>query len=201
MEYTGALGRGKADNRKVMSRAFVDEDASASNETEAPELKIPVPPGSRNYLTAEGAEALSRELHELTGEKRPAAQAALAAATAPGSAPDADEIAALRKRLGTIDRRIAYLDAMAALAEVVSPPPEEGRDRVKFGAFVRVRDADGSEREYRIVGIDEADPDCGRIGWPSPVARALIGKRAGDRASVKLPAGVRELVVLSIKYA
>jgi len=194
-----------------MSRAFVNEDASSANEAEAPELKIPVPPGSRNYLTPEGADALSRELHELTGTERPAAQSALAAATAAGSTPDPDELAALRSRLGAADRRIAYLDAMAALAEVIGPPPE-GEDRVKFGAWVRVREPGQAgrwepgqarpdvEREYRIVGIDEADPDRGRIGWPSPVARALMGKRAGDRAQVKLPGGARELLVLSIRY-
>jgi transcription elongation factor GreB len=182
-----------------MSRAFVDEDASSSNEAEAPELKIPVPPGSRNYLTPEGADALSRELHSLTGGERPRLQAELAARTGSNSTPDADEIAAIRKRLGEVDRRIAYLDAMASLAEVVQPPPE-GSDRVKFGAFVRVREADGSEREYRIVGIDEAEPERGLIGWPSPVARALMGRRSGDRTTVKLPGGTRELVVLSVGY-
>jgi transcription elongation factor GreB len=191
-----------------MSRAFVDEDASASNEAEAPEIKIPIPPGSRNYLTPEGAEALSRELHELTAEARPRAQAELAALTGPGSSADPDALAAIRRRLGSIDRRTAYLDAMAGLAEVMPPPPEEGRDRVKFGARVRVREAGGQgwgaaggeEKEYRIVGIDEADPERGLIGWPSPVARALMGRRAGDKAKVKLPAGSRELLVLSVEY-
>jgi len=188
-----------------MSRAFVNEDSSASNEAEAPEIKIPVPPGSRNYLTPAGAESLARELHELTAEERPRAQAALAALTAAGAGPDPDELAAAKRRAGSIDRRIAYLDAMSGLAEVVARPPEGARDRVKFGAAVRVREASGfgpagPEIAYRIVGIDEAEPEEGRIGWPSPVARALIGKRVGDRALVKLPEGGRELVVVAIEY-
>ena len=182
-----------------MSRAFVSEDAPAADAAEAPELKIPVPPGSRNYLTAEGADALSRELHELTATERPRLQAELAARTGPGAVPDPDEMAGIRKRLGAVDRRIAYLDAMASLAEVVPSPPA-GTERVTFGASVRVREPDGAEREYRIVGIDEADPDQGRIGWPSPVARALMGRRPGDRATVKLPGGARELLILSIRY-
>lgn len=204
-----------------MSRAFVDEDASSSREDEAPEIKIPVPPGSRNYLTKAGAEALSRELHELTGTERPRAQSRLAALTSPGASPAPDELAEARARAAAVDRRIAYLDAMAGLAEVVPPPPEGARDRVKFGALVRVRELPGGrggrgsaggpapldgrgqggrEIEYRIVGIDEADPDRGLIGWPSPVARALVGKRAGERAKVKLPSGELELLVLDIGY-
>jgi transcription elongation factor GreB len=149
----------------LMSRAFVDEDASASNEAEAPEIKIPIPPGSRNYLTPEGAEALSAELHALTADERPRLLSALAGG---GQAPDRDETGALRRRLGELDRRIAYLYAMSSLAEVQRPPPPELRDRVKFGAAVRVRGEGGSEEEYRIVGVDEADPERGLIGWPSP---------------------------------
>ena len=183
-----------------MSRAFVDEDASASNETEAPELKIPIPPGSRNYLTPEGAQALSRELHELTANERPRLQAELAAIGSSGKLPDPDEVAALRRRIGEVDRRIAYLDTMAGLAEVVPPPPPEGRDRVKFGARVRVRDSRGAEKEYQIVGVDEADPERGLLGWPSPVARALMGRRVGDRTLVKLPAGAQELIVVAVDY-
>ena len=187
-----------------MSRAFVNEDAAASSESEAPEIKIPVPPGSRNYLTPAGAEALSRELHALTAEERPRAQAELAALTQSGAVPDPDELAALRRRLGEIDRRVAYLDAMAGLAEVVQPPPETGRDRVKFGAWVRAREVRGfgfgAEREYRIVGIDEAEPERGLIGWPSPVARALMGRRPGERARVRLPSGEIELEVVAVEY-
>lgn len=183
-----------------MSRAFVDEDAPGADGIESFALKIPVPPGSRNYLTPEGADALSRELHELTETALPRAAAELAARTAPGTGPDFDALETLRKRLGGIERRIAYLDAMASLAEVV-PPPAEGTDRVKFGARVRVREEGGSEREYRIVGIDEAQPERGWIGWPSPVARSLMGRRTGDVVTVKLPQGEKRLTVVAVGYA
>jgi transcription elongation factor GreB len=183
-----------------MSRAFVDEDASASNEAEAPELKIPIPPGSRNYLTPEGAEALSRELHDLTGTERPRIIAMLASLGHSVDAPDPDEIAGLRRRLGEMDRRIAYLYAMSSLAEVQLPPSPEGRGRVKFGAYVRVRDEDGLETEYRIVGVDEAAPQRDLIGWPSPVARALMGKQVGEKAIVKLPSGQRTIAVVTVEY-
>ena len=183
-----------------MSRAFVDEDASSSREVELPEIKIPIPPGSRNHLTPEGAEALSRELHELTGVERPRLMAGLAASGDETSASGGDEKAVARKRLAEVDRRIAYLYAMSSLAEVHTPPPPDARDRVKFGASVEVRDGEGETRSYRIVGVDEADPERGSIGWASPVARALIGKRVGDRATVNLPAGEEVLLIVAIGY-
>ena len=183
-----------------MSRAFVDEDASASNEAEAPEIKIPIPAGSRNYLTPEGAEALSRELHELTGQERPRILAELASLAAASATSDPDKVGRLRHGLGEVDRRIAYLYAMSSLAEVQRVPPPEGRDRVKFGAWVRIRYDSGAELEYRIVGIDEADPAIGKIGWASPVARSLMGRRVGEIVTVDLPAGSRELRIVALDY-
>ena len=177
-----------------MSRAFVDEDASDSGQTAVPELKIPIPPGSRNYLTPQGAQALSAELHLLTASDRPQLLSLLA------SDAGSEEVTLARRRLEETDRRIAYLYTMSSLAEVQSPPPPEGRDRVKFGAAVRVIDEDGRERSYRIVGVDEADPDSGLIGWPSPVARALMGKRVGEQALVKLPSGQESLTILALDY-
>ncbi|HUX36576.1 MAG TPA: GreA/GreB family elongation factor [Rectinemataceae bacterium] len=183
-----------------MSRAFVDEDASADREAEAPELKIPIPPGSRNYLTPEGAGALSRELHDLTGEERPRLLAEMGASAASEASPDKDVVGKLRRRLGEVDRRIAYLYAMSSIAEPMEAPPPEGRDRVKFGAWVRVRNAAGLEVEYRIVGVDEAEPGRGWIGWASPVARALMGRKVGDEARVGLPSGEESLRILAIEY-
>ena len=195
-----------------MSRAFVDEDDSTAGESEAPEIKIPIPQGSRNYLTPEGAERLSRELHELVQETRPR----ILAEVARMAGADKDELAALRRSLGLVERRVEYLSMMSSLAEVI-PPPEGGYDRVKFGARIRVREAPGggaaeagegprgrpgaagAESEYRIVGVDEAEPERGLIGWTSPVARALMGKRPGEVALVRLPAGERRLEILAVE--
>lgn len=187
-----------------MSRAFVNDDAPDARGDEAPEIKIPVPPGSRNYLTAEGAAALSAELSKLETEGRPGLAAELERAAARGAAED--ELSALRRAIARMGRRIEYLSRMAALAEVVEPPAG-GYERVAFGATVAVRPASppgaaiagGGRLSYRIVGVDEADPGRGLIGWPSPVARALMGKRVGDTAIVKLPEGEERLLVVSIE--
>lgn len=173
-----------------MSRAFVDDDAADSRGDEAPEIKIPIPPGSRNYVTPEGAAALANELRSLELEEWPRLQAELDRAVAGGT--DADALSALRKKKARLERRIEYLSRMAAMTDVVEAPPG-GYDRVRFGARVLVREGAGPARQYRIVGVDEADPERGLLGWTSPVARALMGKALGDLARAMLPD--REIVL------
>lgn len=178
-----------------MSRAFVNEDAADANLDDAPELKIPIPSGSRNYLTPEGAAALVDELSQLETVEKPGLLAEIEVASR-GDA-GADRLSSLRYALAKVNRRLQYLSQMSALAETVGPP-EGGYQRVSFGASVLTRDATGQERRYRIVGVDEADPDRLWLGWPSPIARALIGKRVGDRVHIRLPGSELRLSILEI---
>ncbi len=187
-----------------MSRAFVDEDSGGDETEDLHEIPLPLSPGARNYMTPEGAESLIRELADLCDTRRPKAAAALAAAegrsagaaddSARGPSPDRSE--ALRS-LMELDRRISYLLRMKSLLEVVEPPSR--RDRIVFGLAARVRDGAGVEAEYRIVGVDESDPESGRVSWASPIARALLGKRVGETAVVKLPQGEKRLEILGIQ--
>ncbi len=180
-----------------MSRAFIGDDQYDAADDEAPELKIPIPPGSRNYLTPDGAAALADELRELETERRPRLLAEIKRLGAPGYEADPDALSRARRELGRVNRRLEYLGRMASIAETVNPP-EAGYDRVRFGASVTVEEAGGAISTYRIVGVDEADPERGLVGWTSPIARALMGKRAGDEATVALPDGARGLVIVSI---
>ncbi len=177
-----------------MSRAFVDEDAS--REDEVPEIPIPLPPGSRNYVTPEGARALRAELGRLLEERSPLV-AGIARLEASSDSSDLDAAASLRRKLATADRRIEYLTRMSSLAEVVEPKGP-GAERVTFGALVRIRDSSGTEISYRIVGVDESDPERGLLSWSSPLARALMGKGPGDSAILRLPAGERVLKIVDI---
>ncbi len=181
-----------------MSRAFVGDDQYDSTDDEAPEIKIPIPPGSRNYLTPEGAARLADELSSLETIERPklASEIERLGKTNADNSPDA--LSNARRALGRVDRRIEYLSRMASLAETVEPP-EHGYDRVKFGASVTIMETDGRESTFRIVGVDEADPEHGLLGWTSPIARALIGKKPGDTALAILPAGERRLVIKSVR--
>ncbi|MCX7028137.1 MAG: GreA/GreB family elongation factor [Spirochaetes bacterium] len=173
-----------------MSRAFVDEDAGQDETEDMHEIPLPLAPGARNYMTPEGALLMNDELRRLDEVERPRASAALAAAE------PADKADYLR-RLSEIDRRVSYLGRMKSILEVVEPPA--ATDRVVFGLKARVREASGAETEYRIVGVDESDPEHGLVSWASPVARALLGRHVGDTAVVKLPQGEKRLTILEIK--
>ena len=162
-----------------MSKAFTkDDDASL------PPLvprRAPLPPGQPNYVTARGLAALREELTTLRAEH--------AAASARG---DVSQAAASAERANELEARLAT----AELVPMPSPPPAE----VRFGATVVVRSESGTERTYSIVGVDEADASAGRIAFIAPLARALIGKRAGEAAVVRAPHGEEELELVSVRY-
>ncbi|HEY6166726.1 MAG TPA: GreA/GreB family elongation factor [Verrucomicrobiae bacterium] len=103
------------------------------------------------------------------------------------------------RRLQTVDERIAQIEESLATAEIVTPPggPVE---QVRFGATVTVRDRAGSESQYRIVGIDETDIDRGWVSWRSPIARALLNARIGQRVRFRFPSGEEDLEVVGIAY-
>jgi len=82
---------------------------------------------------------------------------------------------------------------------VVAEPPADQK-KVAFGASVTIRHEDGEEDEYLIVGVDEAEPEAGRISWISPLARVLLSRRAGDIVRFQSPAGVEELTILRVHY-
>jgi transcription elongation factor GreB len=106
----------------------------------------------------------------------------------------------LRDLLATAEPggRRAELEQRIATA-VVAPPPTD-RDEIRFGARVKIRDAAGALRELQIVGVDEADPGKGLVAFVAPLARALLGHRAGDRVTVRAPGGAEELEVLAVDY-
>jgi transcription elongation factor GreB len=181
-----------------MSRAFVSESDAQFQDEELPEIKIPLPPGVANYMTPAGAQALHAELAALRGTQRPRAASALTRLSASGAVTDRDLLAAERRRLREIDRRIEYLSRMLARIEVVDPAAQAG-ERVLFGATVTVR-GEGGERVYQIVGVDEADPAAGRISWIAPLAKALLGRKAGESAVLKLPDGQQRLQIIEVEY-
>lgn len=168
-----------------MSKAFTKED-DTGDEPALPRLVSPLPPGTRNYLTREGERRLRGELNQLA-EKRPALLAA------------AQTDAEAKRQLGALDQRLAYVQDSLRSAEV-PPPPAPGDDRVRFGATVTVKEKDGTKSAYRIVGVDETDPDQNRVSWLSPIARALLNARPGQKVAFKFPSGQKELEIIRIDY-
>ena len=110
--------------------------------------------------------------------------------------PDADQT---RARLQAIDQRITQL-AHSLETATVTPPPPPPHDRVRFGATVTVQDSAGTESNYRLVGVDETDLDRGSVSWCSPIARALLNGRLGQRVRLQLPGKEEQLEIMRITY-
>jgi transcription elongation factor GreB len=180
-----------------MSRAFVSESDGLDSE-QLPEFHVLLPPGSRNYMTAEGAGRLKSELDALVSIERAAVLTTIKKLGAEGNESGAQKQAQFD--LLVLDRKIEYLSRLASTMEIVETRALN-TDTAGFGAWVTVQDTTGGQKTYRIVGAYESDPDEGTISRLSPLAKALIGKRAGDRIDVKLPEGNIELVVTSVSYA
>ena len=154
----------------------------------------------RVLLTVTGHERLSAEFHKMKTETRPAVVQDLSEARAHGDLSENAEYHAAKEKLAFVDTRIGYLEDRLTRAEVINVGETSG-DVVRFGATVKLLDFDDdSESRYQIVGEEEADLDALRISTSSPVARALMGKSQGDVIELRLPAGVRDLEIISVEY-
>jgi len=185
-----------------MSKAFTSEETEVDDDVGA-EPGVPLPAGSRNYMTPGGFARLKRELDGLVSRERPALVATVSWAAGNGDRSENGDYIYGKKRLREIDRRIRFLIGRLDAAEVVDPAAprdDDSADQAFFGATVVVRDATGATRTVSIVGVDEIDTERGYISWVSPMARALIKAREGDTVTVRTPGGVEELDVVEVRY-
>jgi transcription elongation factor GreA len=152
-------------------------------------------------ITLNGAELLRAELHKLKTVERPAVITAIAEARAQGDITENAEYEAARERQGFIEGRIIELEAKLSNAQIIDPQLLDDDDRVVFGSTVELIDTATQETmTYQIVGEDEADLKLAKISYSSPIAKALIGKSAGDVAEVRTPGGVKEFEIVDVKY-
>ncbi|HET9820828.1 MAG TPA: transcription elongation factor GreA [Burkholderiaceae bacterium] len=152
-------------------------------------------------LTVRGAEKLKAELHRLKTVERHAVIQAIAEARAQGDLSENAEYDAAKDKQGFIEGRILELESKLAAAQIIDPKALDADGRVVFGATVELEDEDsGQGVTYQIVGDDEADLKLGLISISSPIARALIGKEAGDVAEVQAPGGVRSYEIVAVRY-
>jgi transcription elongation factor GreB len=182
-----------------MSKAFTKEESEAEEEPLTAGGDS-APRGQKNYMTPSGAARLRKELHELLHELRPEVVRTVSWAASNGDRSENGDYIYGKKRLREIDRRIRFLQRRLDIAEVVDPAKQTG-DRVLFGARVTVEDEAGVQKSYRIVGIDEADPARGAVSWISPLAKALLGSRAGDVVTLRSPQGEEDLEIVSVAYS
>jgi len=149
-----------------MSKAFTKEDDEIPERVVRVRPASGLPPGALNYMTAEGARRIREALENLRSDQSAAAQ----------------------------EQSAAWQDAL--VSATIVPPRDAPPDEVLFGATVSVRRADGVVERYRIVGVDEIQLDTDAISWISPLAKALIGARVGDRGSY----GGVPLEIIEIQY-
>jgi transcription elongation factor GreA len=157
---------------------------------------------SKIPVTVTGAELMKAELHRLKSVERPAVITAIAEARAHGDISENAEYDAAREKQGFIEGRILELEAKLANAQVIDPALLEDDGRVVFGTTVELTPAEGGQASmaYQIVGEDEADIKLGKISYSSPIAKALIGKYAGDVVEVRAPGGVKEYEIVDVRY-
>jgi transcription elongation factor GreA len=156
---------------------------------------------SKFPLTVAGAEKLRAELTRLKAVDRPAVIQAIAEARAQGDLSENAEYDAAKEKQGFIEGRIADLESKLSNAQLIDPKTLDAEGRIVFGATVELEDLESGEPvTYQIVGDDEADIKLGQISVSSPIARALIGKYAGDTVDVQAPGGVRQYEVLDVLY-
>jgi transcription elongation factor GreB len=153
-----------------VSKAFTREDDN-SGEAFAPP-RAPLPQGTQNYITPEGAANIKAQLERLLEDKR--------------RNPDTAK---------SNDARIQYLQALVTSFVVVEPAPS---DVVRFGSIISVLQ-NGSPETYRIVGVDEIDLDQNHISWLSPLARALMSRRVGDHIQFRAPSGNQDVVITGLR--
>ena len=156
---------------------------------------------SKVPLTVRGAEKLRQELSELKGVARPKVIQAIAEARAHGDLKENAEYHAAREQQGFIEGRIKEIESKLSHAQVIDVRTIHADGRVVFGATVDVyEEEEDAEHTFQIVGDDEANYKEGLISVSSPIARALIGKSAGDMVEVQTPNGLRHMEIVAVRY-
>lgn len=183
-----------------MSKAFTKEGDGENSDDEDFDEPDSLPADVKNLMTPEGYAVLREELRFLLKDERPRITEIVSWAAGNGDRSENGDYLYNKKRLREIDRRIRYLTKRTESAEVVDPARQQGIEQVFFGATVTYVKEDNTEMTVKLVGVDEADLDKGKINWLSPVAKALMKRRVGDTADVRIDGRVEMIEVLEIDY-
>ncbi|MFN6936531.1 MAG: GreA/GreB family elongation factor [Tsuneonella sp.] len=156
--------------------------------------------GADNPISPAGLTALKARYDHLLGTERPAIVEIVSWAAGNGDRSENGDYLYGRKRMREIDRELGHLARRMKGARVVDPSAQPDKSRAFFGATLTLADEDDAEIVVTLIGDDEQDASEGRIGWSSPLARALRGASLGDLRTVRLPAGEKEWEIVGIDY-
>jgi transcription elongation factor GreB len=160
----------------------------------------------KRYITKKGFEKLREKFRWLLNEERPRVTREVTVAAAHGDRSENYEYKLGKKKLREIDAQLYKLKKSLEAYEVIDPATRPPTPKAFFGATVTVEDEDGQTLDYQIVGSDELTAEFEteggphRISFEAPLGRALLGKKAGDTAVVKRPAGESEYEVLEVRW-
>lgn len=150
------------------------------------------------YLTPEGAGNVRSELEHLRSVRRREVAEGLRKAAEVGGTVDNAGYDEAKREQDSVERRIANLENLLQVALII-PERTTTSEIIEVGSRVSVSDGQGKTSAYFIVGSTEADPVQGKISNESPIGRAILGKRVGDRVEVRTPSGLVNLVIVNIE--
>ncbi|MBT4385859.1 MAG: transcription elongation factor GreB [Betaproteobacteria bacterium] len=155
---------------------------------------------SKNYITPGGIKRLKNEALYLIDTERPAIVKVVHWAASNGDRSENGDYIYGKKKLREIDKRIRLLTKKLDSAVVIDPAEREQTDQVFFGATVSFQKSQKDLETVSIVGVDEADAKKNLISWISPLAKALLKSRPGDRVYLETPGGNEALDVIDVLY-
>ncbi len=148
-----------------------------------------------SYLSRDGLAKLREELEELKNVRRPEIAARISAAKENGDLTENAEYEDAKNEQAFVEGRIQSVEALIKNAILIAE--HHSTDHVQIGSTVEIESAEGRER-YTIVGSAEASPRDGRISNESPVGRALIGRRKGEKVVIAVPDGDSTYTIVGI---
>ncbi len=152
-------------------------------------------------MTVRGAELLRAELKKLKSEDRPKVIQAIAEARGHGDLKENAEYHAAKDQQGFIEARIKEIEAKLSNTQIIDVTTVDAKGKIIFGSTVDLLDVELDQQStYKIVGEDEANANEGMISFTSPIARAMIGKNAGDEVSFSAPGGEKHYEVINVRY-
>ena len=152
-------------------------------------------------MTVRGAELLREELKNLKSNDRPKVIEAIAEARGHGDLKENAEYHAAKDQQGFIEARIKEIEAKLSNTQIIDVTTVDAKGKIIFGSTVELLDVNLDQQStYKIVGEDEANANKGLISFTSPIARAMIGKNAGDEVSFSAPGGEKHYEVIKVRY-
>jgi transcription elongation factor GreA len=171
------------------------EPATRARRLTLPPIGMAIAP---THLTAEGLANLRAELEELTVRRRPEVISRIKAARELGDLSENADYEAARKEQSFLEGRVQQLEQMIKHAVIIHTA-SEGGSVVDLGSTVVVETDRHGEETFQIVGSAEADARAGKISFTSPIGRALMGRRAGEKIRVEIPQGSMDFLVVEVR--